>query len=62
MELTLDEIVANLEKRDRIDTTRKESPLLKAPDAIVVDTSHLTFEQQVDKVVEVAKDRIAEKP
>ena len=61
MDLSLDEIVGNLEKRDRIDTTRDESPLLKAPDAVVVDTSHLTFEQQVDKVVEIARKRIAKK-
>lgn len=38
----------NLLNRDKIDSTRKESPLVKAPDAVVVDTSSLSIEEQVD--------------
>jgi cytidylate kinase len=55
---------ANLEReileRDRLDSTRAASPLRKAPDAIEVDTSDLTIEQQVQFVVDQAK-RVLEK-
>ena len=47
----LDEVIENIHKRDQIDTTRKESPLIKAPDAIVIDTTHITIDEQVDEVV-----------
>jgi len=47
----LDEVIANILERDRIDTTRQESPLVKAHDATVVDTTHITIDEQVDEVV-----------
>jgi cytidylate kinase len=47
----LDSVIENLRERDRIDTTRAESPLRQAPDAIVIDTTHLTIDEQVDEVV-----------
>ena len=43
---TFDEVLANVTERDRIDSTRKESPLRQADDAVVLDNSHMTFEQQ----------------
>jgi cytidylate kinase len=57
----LEEILENLKKRDHIDTTRKESPLVRAEDAIVIDTSFLTIEEQVEKVLEIATSAILEK-
>jgi cytidylate kinase len=56
----LEEIIKNIEKRDLIDTTRTESPLLQAPDAILLDTSHMTIEEQVDWVIELADRRLSE--
>ncbi|QHV97347.1 (d)CMP kinase [Spirosoma endbachense] len=56
----LEEIIKNIEKRDLIDTTRSESPLVQAPDAILLDTSHMTIEEQVDWVIELADRRLAE--
>lgn len=50
----LDEVVENLIQRDKIDTTRKESPLIQAPDACVIDTTHITIDEQVDEVVRLA--------
>ena len=50
----LDSVIENIEQRDKIDTTRKESPLRKADDAIVIDTSHITIDEQVDEVVRTA--------
>lgn len=55
VEVSLDEIVANLSERDRIDTQRKEHPLIKAADAIEIDTTYLNFTEQVEQVVVLAK-------
>ena len=43
---TLEEVLANVTERDRIDTTRAESPLRQAEDALVLDNSHMTIEEQ----------------
>ncbi len=43
---TLEEVLANVTERDRIDSTRKESPLRQAPDAEVLDNSHMSIEAQ----------------
>jgi cytidylate kinase len=48
----LRQVAAELNKRDLIDSTRAISPLKKADDAIELDTSNLTVEQQVEFVVE----------
>ncbi|MDE6236163.1 MAG: (d)CMP kinase [Muribaculaceae bacterium] len=47
-----DEVYANICERDRIDTTRKESPLRKADDALVLDNDHLTRQQQMEWLLE----------
>jgi CMP/dCMP kinase len=54
----LDEIIANLEKRDLIDSQRTESPLRKADGAIEMDTTFLTIEEQVDEVVSLSLGKI----
>jgi CMP/dCMP kinase len=54
----LDEVIDNILQRDKIDTTRKESPLRKAPDAIEIDTTHITIDEQVDEVVRLALSKI----
>ena len=43
---TFDEVLANVNERDRIDSTRKESPLRQAEDAMVLDNSNMTIEEQ----------------
>ena len=58
--INLEVIIQNLEKRDLIDSTRAESPLMQAPDAILLDTSHMTIEEQVDWVIELADRKLAE--
>ncbi|CCH51136.1 cytidylate kinase [Fibrisoma limi BUZ 3] len=58
--VNLEDIIKNIEKRDLIDTTRAESPLVQAPDATLLDTSHMTIEEQVDWVIQQADQRIAE--
>ncbi len=49
--VTLEEIIENLAHRDHIDSTREESPLRQAEDAIVFDNSNLTQEAQLDFVL-----------
>jgi cytidylate kinase len=58
--INLEDIIKNLDKRDLIDTTRAESPLVQAPDAILLDTSHMTIEEQVDWVIELSDRRLSE--
>ena len=53
-DVSIAEIAANLTQRDEMDASRKENPLTKAKDAVVVDTTHLTFDQQVQQVVALA--------
>ncbi len=48
-----EEVLQNVEERDRIDTNRKDSPLVKADDAILIDNSELTIKEQFDKVLQL---------
>lgn len=48
---TFDEIVLDLEIRDDKDTNRENSPLRKAVDAVEIDTSELTIDEQVNKII-----------
>lgn len=45
-DVSFDEVLANVVERDRIDTTRTESPLRCAPDAVKLDNSSMTIEEQ----------------
>ena len=54
---SLEEIMDNLKERDEADSSRANSPLRKADGAIEIDTSGLTFEDQVEKVIFLAKNR-----
>lgn len=56
---TLDEILENIKKRDFIDTTRTESPLRQAPDAVLIDTSYMTFGEQIAAVCLLADQAVA---
>lgn len=53
-QVTFDETLKNVEYRDHIDTTRKDSPLVKAKDAIEIDNSTLTRKEQFEKVYKFA--------
>lgn len=50
--IDLDEILANLQKRDIIDSTREEGPLVQAADAVLMDTSFMTLDEQVEFVIQ----------
>ena len=53
-----DEILKNINERDRFDETRAESPLRKADDAIVLDNSHMTREEQFKWILEKVDERV----
>ncbi len=55
--VTYDEVLENIRERDRIDTTRKESPLRKADDAVLLDNDNMTIEQQMDWLLKLYEDR-----
>ena len=48
-----EDVLRNVEERDRLDMTRAESPLRKAPDAILLDNSHMSREQQNEALLEI---------
>lgn len=52
--LDIEEILENIKKRDIIDSTRAESPLKQADDAVVIDTTYMTLDEQVDQVILLA--------
>tara|TARA_B100001250_G_scaffold355932_1_gene330711 strand:+ start:242 stop:904 length:663 start_codon:yes stop_codon:yes gene_type:complete len=51
--VSLDDLINEISDRDRKDSTRKYSPLKKAEDAIEIDTTGLTINQQVDCIVSI---------
>jgi CMP/dCMP kinase len=51
-----EDVVANLAERDWIDTTRETNPLRQAKDAIVIDNSHLTMDQQFEKALTLVEE------
>ncbi len=52
VEISLHELKRDIERRDAIDSQRETAPLKKAEDAIVIDTTELTIDEQVDKIVQ----------
>lgn len=59
-DVDIEKVKQNILERDRIDSSRSVSPLTKSPDAIEVDTSNLTIEEQVDLILTESK-KIANK-
>ncbi len=51
--VSYDEVLKNVEERDYIDTHRDDSPLVMAEDAVEIDNSHLTREEQFQAVLEL---------
>ena len=59
MKVTIEEVRKNLEERDLNDTSRKENPLTKADDAVVLDNSYLSEEEQLDFALKLVREKIA---
>lgn len=60
-EVDFESILKNVEGRDKIDSTREASPLKKADDALILDNSNLTREQQLKWTLERVKEKAEEK-
>ena len=57
-EQSLEDIKKNVESRDEIDKNRDESPLVCVEDAIVVDSSNMTFDETVEHILHLVQERI----
>ncbi len=58
--LTLDDVIRQLDERDQLDSSREHNPLRRADDAIVIDTTNLSIEEQVERIARVVRERIVE--
>ena len=56
--VSLRELTAELEERDRKDSTREHSPLKKAEDAVEIDTTGLSIAEQVNRIVKIVNKSI----
>ena len=54
-----EDVLKNVMDRDHLDTTREDSPLVKAEDAIEIDNSSLNIDEQFQKILRLAKDVIS---
>lgn len=54
-----EEILSQILERDHRDMTREISPLFKSPDAIEIDTTHLTIPEQVEKIYEIVQSKLS---
>lgn len=53
--VTYEAVLINVQERDYIDSNRKDSPLIKAKDAIEIDNSNMSLETQFNKIVQLVK-------
>jgi CMP/dCMP kinase len=58
-EVNINDVLENLRNRDRIDSSREDSPLKKAEGAVEIDTSNLTFDEQVNKILVLVNEKIS---
>jgi cytidylate kinase len=59
-DVDMDQVLKNLQERDYIDSHREASPLTQAPDAIVLDNSHMTMEDQMAWLKDIISERFGE--
>lgn len=57
-DVTYADVLKNVQERDHIDSTRKDSPLVKALDAVEIDNSQLSIQEQFDKVLSLVQERL----
>ena len=57
-EISMEEVIEEVEARDRQDSTRADSPLVKTDDAVEIDTTGLSIPEVVDRIIALAEERI----
>lgn len=60
-DVNAEEILKNIIERDKRDVEREITPLIKVPEAITIDTSNLTLEDVIEKIINLAKEIVHEK-
>ena len=55
--LTLEQVEQDIQKRDFQDMNRENSPLVKAPDAILIDNTNMSVEEVADRIIELLKEK-----
>ena len=55
--MKIEDVLKNLQERDYIDSHREVSPLTQAADAIVLDNSHMTMEDQMNWLKDIITER-----
>lgn len=58
METTFEQLVEDMARRDRLDEQREISPLVRAEDAVLLDSTELTIEQVVDRILDLCKTNV----
>ncbi len=56
--IDIKEVMENLKFRDQYDSTREHSPLQKAPDAILIDTTDLTIEEEIHLLEKIVRKKL----
>lgn len=57
-DVCFDDVLNNVQSRDHIDSTREDSPLIKASDAIEVDNSNMTLDEQFEFILKLSEEKI----
>ena len=58
LDLDFEQVLKNINDRDYLDTHRAQSPLIQAPDAIVIDNSDLSIQAQLALALRIVQDKI----
>ncbi len=59
--VSLNEIIKNIKERDYIDSNRKTNPLIQAEDAVLIDNTNLTMQEQANIAIKLAEEKLNEK-
>ena len=59
LEVSYEDILYNIKNRDLLDSTRSDSPLIIEKDAVVIDNSHMSINDQIDKISKLIKDKFS---
>lgn len=57
-DVEFEDVMTNVKERDYMDSTREDSPLIKAKDAIEFDNSEMSLEEQFDKILKIVEEKI----
>ena len=58
IESNFEEIFAEIERRNKLDSEREIAPLVKAEDAILVDSTNMTIEEVTQKIIKIIKEKV----